>query len=133
MRALREQHKWSQGELGKKMDPPMLQEAVWRIENPNRANLTISTLLRVAAAFDVALEVKFVPFSAIADSAASMSAENQLILSFEDDIGLLEEPACEMVLSAGTDANVARGAGTALPSVAVDTDNSTADAYNLVM
>lgn len=81
-RALREQRGWSQTALGEHVTPQMLQEGIARVENPNKANLTIGTLLRIADAFDVALIVKFVPFSSLVDSVASMEAGSLNVVSF---------------------------------------------------
>ena len=43
------------------------QNAVYRLENPNYGKPTITTLRKVAAVFDVALVVRFVPFSQLVD------------------------------------------------------------------
>jgi len=64
-RALREKEGWSQQTLAEKIDSN--QNAVYRAENPNYGKQTITTLKKIAAAFDVALVVRFVPFSELAD------------------------------------------------------------------
>lgn len=43
------------------------QNAVYRAENPNYGKQTITTLKKIAAAFDVALVVRFAPFSELLD------------------------------------------------------------------
>jgi hypothetical protein len=43
------------------------QNQIYRLENPTASNPTITTLKKVAAAFDVALVVRFVPFSQLVD------------------------------------------------------------------
>jgi len=43
------------------------QNAIYRAENPNYGKQTITTLKKIAAAFDVALVVRFVPFSELVD------------------------------------------------------------------
>lgn len=88
IKALREDREWSQDYLGKQMQPPMVQESVWRIENPHRANVTIATLLRVAAAFDVALIVRFAPFSELLDSTPWLSGREGVVPSYAEDNGL---------------------------------------------
>lgn len=58
---LRERKEWTQKQLGDKAG--MAQPWVSKLENPNYGKLTIATLLKIAAAFDVALVIDFVPFS----------------------------------------------------------------------
>lgn len=57
--ALRNQREWNQSELAQRSG--MLQPRVSKLEDSCN-NVTISTLKRLASAFDVALSVKFVPF-----------------------------------------------------------------------
>jgi transcriptional regulator with XRE-family HTH domain len=61
IRTLREDRDWTQGDLGGAMGKP--RNVVSRIEDPNYGKTTLTTLREVAAAFDVGLLVKFVPFS----------------------------------------------------------------------
>ena len=61
IRALRDRQELSQEELAKMVD--MNQNAISRLESPLRGRPTITTLKRLAAAFDVALVVRFEPFS----------------------------------------------------------------------
>jgi transcriptional regulator with XRE-family HTH domain len=65
IRALRDRKDWSQGELGKRVE--MTQNAISRLENPFYGKATLTTLKRIAAAFDVALVVRFVPFGQLID------------------------------------------------------------------
>src|SRR5256885_1042650 len=65
IRALREQRKMSQKELGQAID--MAQTWVSKLENPDYGKMSVSTLLRLAAAFDTDLEIKFRPFSMTID------------------------------------------------------------------
>lgn len=59
LRALRAERKWTQADLGRAAEMP--QTVVSRIENGDGASLNIKTLLKLAAAFDVALVVRFEP------------------------------------------------------------------------
>ena len=62
--AMREDRGWTQTELAQKMDAQ--QPLVSRIERGD--SVTLSTIKRIAAAFGVAVEVSFVPFSEFAKS-----------------------------------------------------------------
>jgi transcriptional regulator with XRE-family HTH domain len=64
-RAMREKEGWSQQALAEKIGSN--QNAVYRAENPNYGKQTITTLKKIAGAFDVALIVRFVPFSELTD------------------------------------------------------------------
>lgn len=86
IRALREQRRLSQKQLGEKTD--VAQAWVSKLEDPNYGKLTLSTLLRLASAFDVGLEVDFVPFSKVLDGALSLSQESFKVASFAEDRGL---------------------------------------------
>jgi transcriptional regulator with XRE-family HTH domain len=62
---MRERDGLTQEELAEKVG--MNQNAIHRLENPNYGKPTITTLKRIAAAFDVALIVRFVPYSQLVD------------------------------------------------------------------
>jgi transcriptional regulator with XRE-family HTH domain len=62
---LRDREGWSQQELAEKIGST--QNAIYRAENPNYGKQTLSTLKKIAAAFDVALVVRFIPFSELVD------------------------------------------------------------------
>jgi transcriptional regulator with XRE-family HTH domain len=64
IRALRDQEGMSQTELAEALQTS--QTAVHRFESPNKGRPTITTLKKIAAVFDVGLEVRFVPFSKLA-------------------------------------------------------------------
>jgi transcriptional regulator with XRE-family HTH domain len=61
IRALRKKHDWSQADLGEAAGKP--RPVISRLEDPNYGKLSIKTLFEIASAFEVALLVKFVPFS----------------------------------------------------------------------
>lgn len=52
------------------------QNAIYRAENPNYGKQTITTLKKIAAEFDVALVVRFVPFSELIDWASGTPRVN---------------------------------------------------------
>jgi transcriptional regulator with XRE-family HTH domain len=61
IRALRKRNQWSQPKLAKEIGTT--QNQIYRLESPAKTKPTISTLKKLAAVFDVALDVRFVPFS----------------------------------------------------------------------
>jgi hypothetical protein len=76
----------------------MNQNAISRLENPNYGKATLTTLRRVARAFDVALIVRFVPFSQLADWVSGtpyidkgLSPETLRIPSFTQEISVRPE------------------------------------------
>lgn len=85
IRALREQkdREWTQKELG--VHTGMAQETISRIEDPNYGKLTLKTLKRLASAFDVALMVRFVPFSKLVDWELSLTPASLEAVSFGKD------------------------------------------------
>ena len=83
VRQLREKREWTQAELGAKAG--MQQVQVSRLENPDYAGSKISTLGRLANAFDVALIVRFAPFGELADWLSRLSAEDFGPASFAEE------------------------------------------------
>ena len=65
LRATRDGLGWSQEKLA--AEAGMTQHAISRLESPSYGKLTISTLKRLAAAMDVGLIVRLVPFSELID------------------------------------------------------------------
>lgn len=87
---MRERRELSQTELGDMLG--MNQNAIYRLESPHYGKATLTTLKRVAAAFDVALIVRFVPFSQLVDWISGtpfvdrgLSSESLSVPSFEDE------------------------------------------------
>jgi transcriptional regulator with XRE-family HTH domain len=73
IRAIREARGWNQKQLGDAAGIP--QANVSRIENTREKFLSFQTLLRIAEAFDMALVVKFAPFSELEELATRPLAE----------------------------------------------------------
>jgi transcriptional regulator with XRE-family HTH domain len=61
IRAMRRERNWTQDDLAGQSE--MKPTQITRVENPGYGSHTLTTLKRIAAAFDVALVVRFVPFS----------------------------------------------------------------------
>jgi transcriptional regulator with XRE-family HTH domain len=91
IRALRDRQDLSQEELAEAVG--MNQNAISRLESPRYGRPTIRTLKRLAAAFDVALVVRFVPFSQLVKWVSGtlfvdhgLSTESLAAASFEEDV-----------------------------------------------
>ncbi len=73
VRALLKKKKWTQEQLAEYAN--LSQGVVSRVQNPNYGNLTINTIARVAAGFDVAFVGRFVPFSELVGWFENLSEE----------------------------------------------------------
>jgi transcriptional regulator with XRE-family HTH domain len=83
IRAMREARGWSQQELAQRAG--MKQARISQLEDPDYVRPSLSTLLRLKRAFDVALDVKFVPFSELATWSANFSTEDLAVPAFDHD------------------------------------------------
>lgn len=88
IRGMREARGWSQGDLGERVPGGMHQGVVSKLEDPDYGRHTLSTLKRLASAFDVALVVRFVPFSQLVDWFDELPPERLVVPSFDNDSGL---------------------------------------------
>jgi transcriptional regulator with XRE-family HTH domain len=91
VRALRDKKDWTQAQLGAELG--MTQTNVSRLESPGYGRLNITTLQRIASVFDVALVVRFVPFSELMRWTDNLSPEVMAPQSFDEEIRELEEAA----------------------------------------
>jgi transcriptional regulator with XRE-family HTH domain len=80
---MRESRKWTQTELATRCD--MRQPRISALEDPECENVEIATLRRVASAFDVALLVRFVPFSEIARQVSNLSPSDFVVRDYTND------------------------------------------------
>lgn len=85
LRAMRKAEGWEQRDVAEKLGNRKLQPMISRYENPDYGKYSISTLLELAAAFDVALAVRFVPFSELVDWDSSANPAKVCPPSFEKD------------------------------------------------
>ncbi len=83
-RLMREQRNWTQQQLAEKADKT--QNTISRLEDPSYGKLTIKTLLELASSFDVALLIKFVPFSDFLNETQALSAEALSAKSFTEEL-----------------------------------------------
>ena len=73
----------TQGQVGELAG--MKQEQISRLENPNYGRFTLNTLKEIAAAFDVALTVRFVPFSDLVKWDINLSSESLNVPRYDED------------------------------------------------
>lgn len=83
IRAIRESQKMTQGQLAEKAKKPA--SVISRLEDPNYGRYTIRTLLDLAAAFDVALLIKFVPYSRLISETKDLSPKALAALSYSQE------------------------------------------------
>ena len=83
LRALLKASTWTQQELADKSD--MLQPRISAMLKPGGAKFTLETLRRLAAAFDVGLIVKFVPFSELLRWSEDFDPEGFTVPTFEQE------------------------------------------------
>lgn len=105
IREMRLNRGWTQAELA--ASSGKVQETISQLENPNYGSYTLKTLDRLAEAFDVALIVRFAPFSELAAWMANLSPDDLAVPDFEHDSGRnrLFDPAIQrfgIVLESGS-------------------------------
>ncbi len=71
IRALRKKKSLSQEQLAAAIETK--QAVISRLENPDYGNININTLYKIASAFDVALLVKFVPYTKLLNETKDLS------------------------------------------------------------
>ena len=89
--AMRKQRGWSQEELAREAN--VTQGVISRAEDPDYGSLTIKTICRIAAGFDVAFVGRFVPFSELDQWFTNLSADSGIVPSFEEENTALAESA----------------------------------------
>ena len=83
IQTMRETQQLTQSDLAKRAG--MAQARISVMEDPSYDKLTLSTLKRVASALDVALIVRFVPFSELVSWAAELTPEKLFCRNFAQD------------------------------------------------
>ena len=84
IRNLRQNKKWTQAQLARKSK--FKQEAISRLENPDYGSYTLNTLKKLSTVFDVALLVRFVPYSELLDRVTNKLENDANVKSFDEDI-----------------------------------------------
>lgn len=80
---LAEERNWTQKELAARAR--MKQERISVCENPNYGRFSLQTLKQLAAAFDVALIVRFAPFSELVEWESNLSPESLEVKNFDKE------------------------------------------------
>jgi transcriptional regulator with XRE-family HTH domain len=93
-RALRESREWTQPQLAEAAG--MSQPRISEIERPGERKLNLETLLRLASAFDVGLQVRFVSFSRLVDDDDSIHFDSFYVSPFDEDMARLERMEYQM-------------------------------------
>ena len=88
IRQLRKAEGWEQRDLARELGNPKLQPMISRYENPDYGKYSITTLLELAAAFDVALIVRFAPFSELVEWDFKATRETLAPARYSKDKGL---------------------------------------------
>jgi HTH-type transcriptional regulator/antitoxin HipB len=84
IKALRKQRNWTQPQLAERAG--MKQSRISAIEKPGGGKLNIDTLCRLASAFDVALDVEFIPFGELMRRSDGFDPDSFTVKSFNDEI-----------------------------------------------
>jgi transcriptional regulator with XRE-family HTH domain len=102
IRVLREQRAWSQKRLGREAN--MAQERISILEDPNSdTKPTLTTLLRIAAAYDVGLDVRFIPFSRVLDGSFNNNPESLGVPSFASEAMDIDQSDSRLTHEIGLD------------------------------
>jgi len=109
IRSLRKQRDWSQERLAE--EAGMLQPRISAIEKPGRGKLNLETLERIAAAFDIALQVRFVSFSELIGWSEGFEPDAFGIQSFAEEYGQAAAQEHEAAITIGAGAAQCAQAG----------------------
>lgn len=91
IKALRLREEWTQKELGEKAD--MKQARISAMEKPGEVAFTLETLIRLASAFRVGLQVRFVDHSKMLKWDNSYSQEDFMVIPLERDEQFISPPS----------------------------------------
>lgn len=86
---IREHRGWSQKDLAEKIGTK--QSAVSRLEDPAYGKYSISTLFKLADAFDLGLQIKFVSWATLTKEVDEWTSEKAVELPYEDEINALNK------------------------------------------
>lgn len=89
VRALRVSKGWTQEQLAERAG--MSQPRIAEIEKPGKRRFNLETLLRIASAHDVGLEVRFAPFGQIIAHDESFDPDSFTVPTFEEELAAAEQ------------------------------------------
>lgn len=75
------------------------QSVISRCEDPSYGRLSLATLLSVANALDVCLQVKFIPYSLMLAEAKWWSTESSVVRSFSEEITFYDRSSSDNAVS----------------------------------
>jgi transcriptional regulator with XRE-family HTH domain len=87
IKALRLRASWTQSELG--VAASMKQARISDAEKPGKVAFSLETLIRIASAFKVGLQVRFVPFSTMLEWENSYSQDKFSVAGIDNDADFL--------------------------------------------
>jgi transcriptional regulator with XRE-family HTH domain len=82
--AMRTERGWDYKKFAEEIDKKV--SWAYRLEDPNATVPTIPTLLEVAEAFDIGVDVRFRAFSELLDDVTSLNAKSFSVPSFESEL-----------------------------------------------
>ena len=118
LRALRKQRGWTQPEMAERTG--MKQSRFPVMEKPGGARFNLDTIRRLAEALDVAVIVRFAPFSELVDWSNNFNPDTFTVPSFEEELGIGDAGAIHKVQSMANrrkESEESQRTGSALDSV----------------
>lgn len=89
LRAMRKQRGWKQKDVADRFGNN--QKTISDFENPNYAKYTLTSLKKLASVFDVALIVRFAPFSELVDWTTTISEDKMAVPERKKDSRLRQQ------------------------------------------
>jgi transcriptional regulator with XRE-family HTH domain len=86
IKALRQARAWDYKHFAEQINKKV--SWTYRLEDPNAPPPTIPTLLEVAAAFDVGLDVRFRPFSELLHDVVTLGPDSFIVPSFDEELSI---------------------------------------------
>ena len=100
IRLLREKAGWTQEQLASRLGKPQPQVSQW--ENPDYGRYSLKSLNELAAAFDVALVVRFAPFSELVEWMVNLTPGRLASPSYEEEVAQADQWPSAQAASTGS-------------------------------